>query len=73
MRMEITYILGKNISLNIEVILGKKNKKMIKFLDIQKINAQYANELKQIVSEVIDSGWYLLGERLKRFEENLAN
>ncbi len=71
--MEITYILGKNISLNIEVILGKKNKKMIKFLDIQKINAQYANELKQIVSEVIDSGWYLLGERLKRFEENLAN
>lgn len=46
---------------------------MIKFLDLKKINAQYTNELKQIVSEVIDSGWYLLGERLKRFEENLAN
>jgi dTDP-4-amino-4,6-dideoxygalactose transaminase len=46
---------------------------MIKFLDIQKINAQYAAELKQAAAEVIDSGWYLLGERVKQFESNLAN
>lgn len=46
---------------------------MIKFLDLQKINAQYAEELKQSAAEVIDSGWYLLGERVKRFETNLAN
>lgn len=46
---------------------------MIKFLDLQKINAQYTNELKQVVGEVIDSGWYLLGERVKQFETNLAN
>lgn len=45
---------------------------MIKFLDLQKINAQYAAELKQAAAEVIDSGWYLLGERVKRFEQNLA-
>lgn len=45
---------------------------MIKFLDLQKINAQYAEELKQAAAEVIDSGWYLLGERVKQFEENLA-
>jgi dTDP-4-amino-4,6-dideoxygalactose transaminase len=45
---------------------------MIKFLDLQKINAQYAEELKQEAAEVIDSGWYLLGEQVKRFEENLA-
>lgn len=45
---------------------------MIKFLDLQKINAQYANELKQAVYEVIDSGWYLLGESLNKFESNLA-
>lgn len=45
---------------------------MIKFLDLQKINAQYANELKQAVYEVIDSGWYLLGESLNKFEANLA-
>jgi dTDP-4-amino-4,6-dideoxygalactose transaminase len=45
---------------------------MIKFLDLQKINAQYANELKQVAAEVIDSGWYLLGERVKQFESNLV-
>lgn len=45
---------------------------MIKFLDLQKINAQYADELKQAAAEVIDSGWYLLGERVKHFEQNLA-
>ena len=46
---------------------------MIKFLDLQKINAQYAAELKQATADVIDSGWYLLGERVKQFECNLAN
>lgn len=46
---------------------------MIKFLDLQKINAQYAEELKQAAAEVIDSGWYLLGERVNRFESNLAH
>ena len=45
---------------------------MIKFLDLQKINAQYASELKQVASEVVDSGWYLLGERVKQFEPELA-
>lgn len=44
---------------------------MIKFLDLQKINAQYEEELKQVAAEVIDSGWYLMGERLKSFELNL--
>lgn len=46
---------------------------MIKFLDLQKINAHYADDLKQAAAEVIDSGWYLLGERVKQFETNLAN
>jgi len=46
---------------------------VIKFLDLQKINTQYADELKQAASEVIDSGWYLLGEKVKLFEANLAD
>ncbi|MFO8067347.1 MAG: DegT/DnrJ/EryC1/StrS family aminotransferase [Bacteroidales bacterium] len=46
---------------------------MIKFLDLQKINAQYAEEMKQAAAEVIDSGRYLMGEKLNQFEENLAN
>lgn len=45
---------------------------MIKFLDLQKVNAQYAEELKKAASEIIDSGWYLLGERVKNFETHLA-
>ncbi len=45
---------------------------MIKFLDLQKINQQYQNELKQVASEVIDSGWYLLGNRLSQFEKELS-
>jgi dTDP-4-amino-4,6-dideoxygalactose transaminase len=45
---------------------------MIKFLDIQKINQQYAAGLKKVASEVIDSGWYLLGERVKTFEKELS-
>jgi hypothetical protein len=44
---------------------------MIKFLDLQKINDQYAAELKQSAAEVIESGWYL-GERLRHFKTNLA-
>ena len=45
---------------------------MIKFLDLQNINARYADELKKVAAEVIDSGWYILGEHLKQFEKNLA-
>jgi dTDP-4-amino-4,6-dideoxygalactose transaminase len=45
---------------------------MIKFLDLQKINAQYASELKEAASRVIDSGWYLLGNEVKNFEKHLA-
>lgn len=46
--------------------------KIIKFLDLQKINAQYATELKQVAIDVIDSGWYIKGERLSSFENKLA-
>lgn len=46
---------------------------MIKFLDLQKINSQYEAELKKVASEVIDSGWYLLGNRVNDFEKNLVS
>lgn len=45
---------------------------MIKFLDLQKINEQYQAELKKVAAEVIDSGWYLLGERVAQFEKELS-
>jgi dTDP-4-amino-4,6-dideoxygalactose transaminase len=46
---------------------------MIKFLDLQKINAQYGAEIKASVQEVIDSGWYILGNKVKAFEEAFAD
>lgn len=46
---------------------------MIKFLDLKKINGQYSDKLEKVASEVINSGWYLLGEQLSNFETNLAN
>ena len=46
---------------------------MIKFLDLQKINQQYAGDLKKVAAEVIDSGWYLLGEKVKIFEKELSD
>ncbi len=45
---------------------------MVKFLDLKEINAQYSAELKKVAAEVIDSGWYILGERVKKFENELA-
>jgi dTDP-4-amino-4,6-dideoxygalactose transaminase len=51
----------------------KKYIPMIKFLDLQKINAQYADELKQVAADVIDSGWFLMGNQLSSFENKLAN
>tara|TARA_B110000902_G_scaffold247010_1_gene302649 strand:- start:366 stop:1463 length:1098 start_codon:yes stop_codon:yes gene_type:complete len=46
---------------------------MIKFLDLQKINAQYEQELKEAANSVIDSGWYLMGKELETFEQNYAS
>ncbi|MDO8316015.1 MAG: DegT/DnrJ/EryC1/StrS family aminotransferase [Flavobacterium sp.] len=46
---------------------------MIKFLDLQKINAQYEQELKEAANRVIDSGWYLMGKELETFEQNYAD
>jgi dTDP-4-amino-4,6-dideoxygalactose transaminase len=46
---------------------------MIKFLDLQKINAQYEQELKEAANRIIDSGWYLMGKELETFEQNYAS
>lgn len=45
---------------------------MIKFLDLKGITDLYADEIKQAVDSVIDSGWYLQGNANKQFEANYA-
>jgi dTDP-4-amino-4,6-dideoxygalactose transaminase len=45
---------------------------MIKFLDLQKINAVHREEMVKEISSVVDSGWFLFGEKVKQFEENMS-
>ena len=45
---------------------------MIKFLDLQQINAQYGDALKEAASRVIDSGWFLQGDENRVFEDKLS-
>ncbi|MCG2779444.1 MAG: DegT/DnrJ/EryC1/StrS family aminotransferase [Weeksellaceae bacterium] len=45
---------------------------MIKFLDLQKINLHYQDEIEAQLLETFRSGWYLLGTQVKSFEENLS-
>lgn len=46
---------------------------MIKFLDLQKITAKYADEIHEAVNRVVDSGWYLQGKENEKFEADYAD
>lgn len=45
---------------------------MIKFLDLKKINERFRAEMDAAAKRVLDSGWYLLGEEVERFEAAFA-
>lgn len=45
---------------------------MIPFLDLKAINAQYHQELINACTDVIDSGWYITGKYLEKFEQNFS-
>lgn len=46
---------------------------MVKFLDLQKVNAAHGEEIREAVRRVVDSGWYLQGRENERFEKNYAD
>ncbi len=46
--------------------------KMIPFLDLKAINAQYREELIEACTKVIDGGWYIQGSECKTFEADFA-
>lgn len=52
--------------------LYAKSKMMIKFLDIKAINDSFEPELSLAIKRVLDSGWYLLGNEVKAFEQEYA-
>lgn len=46
---------------------------MIPFLNLHKINARFENEFKTLFKELLDSGYYILGERGTLFETQYAH
>lgn len=45
---------------------------MIKYCDLKKINSAYEPELTQALTNTAHSGWYILGENTRRFEDEFA-
>ncbi|MFV0418230.1 MAG: DegT/DnrJ/EryC1/StrS family aminotransferase [Dysgonomonas sp.] len=45
---------------------------MIPFLDLKRENERYASEIKEAVTRVVDSGWYILGKEKEDFEKEFA-
>jgi len=46
---------------------------MIPFLDLKNINKPISDEIIDAVSDILKSGWYILGEKVKSFEDKFSN
>ncbi len=44
----------------------------IPFLDLKQLNKNYETELQEQLKQVIDSGWFIMGNKLTEFEKNYA-
>ncbi len=45
---------------------------MIPFLDLRAVNKQYEEEYKLALNQIVDSGWYIMGNALNSFEQEFA-
>ena len=45
---------------------------MIRFLDLQRLDASFQPALSDAIARVVDSGWYLRGTETIRFEAEFA-
>ena len=45
---------------------------MIQFNDLHKVNKRFENEFKGQLQNIIDSGWFILGENVEIFEVDFA-
>ena len=45
---------------------------MIEYENLGKLNAPFFDSFRKVFGEVLDSGWYILGNRVKEFEKEFA-
>jgi len=45
----------------------------IPFLNLKEVNSQYRKELIQVLTEVVDSGWYIKSNHVESFEKEFAD
>ena len=46
---------------------------MIPFLDLKSIHHSISDEIIEAASDVVKAGWYILGEKVKSFENEFSN
>jgi dTDP-4-amino-4,6-dideoxygalactose transaminase len=46
---------------------------MIEFLNLKEINKRNKEDFLQSLNDTIEAGWYILGEKVNRFEQEFAN
>jgi len=46
---------------------------MVSFLDLKKVNNAYQDEIRSAIDRVLSSGWYILGEEVRKFEAEYAS
>lgn len=51
------------IMLIMDKVTKVKVRKMIKFLDLHKINSRFQEKINCEIKEVLDSGWYIHGKK----------
>jgi len=45
---------------------------MIEYENLERSNRKYFDEYKKVFTDTLESGWYILGSKVKMFEENFA-
>jgi dTDP-4-amino-4,6-dideoxygalactose transaminase len=69
-----TIIFSPNFhSLLLKTFMKKKSENSIQFLDFYKLNKPFEEDFKRVLLEVIENKWYILGEKVKLFEQEYAN
>lgn len=61
------------IMLIMDKVTKVKVRKMIKFLDLHKINSRFQEKINCEIKEVLDSGWYIHGKKNEEFVKNYSN